>query len=74
MDYDEQVAYGPEHITLFSTIPGTYKLKVVYFAAGPSGGLVRWRVNLRLRNGPVQTYSGVLDQVKDVQTATEFTL
>jgi len=74
LDYDNQEAYGPEHITLFSATPGTYKLQVVYFATRPNvSGKVRWRVNLRLGNGSVKTYSGILSQQGDSQTAAEFT-
>ena len=70
LDLDNREGYGPEHITVFSAIPGTYKLYVNYYKGH---GTMHWRVNLRLRNGPVQTYSGILEKKDDQQTAAKFT-
>ena len=74
LDYDNTVQDGLEHITMANALPGPYQLKAVYYGtAGSPPRKVAWSVTLRLRNGAVQQmYSGVLENVGEVQTVTGF--
>ncbi|HEY6349726.1 MAG TPA: hypothetical protein VI636_09975 [Candidatus Angelobacter sp.] len=73
LDFDNTVQDGPEHITVPRAAAGVYQVKVVYFAAsGGSSRKVPWNVTLRMRNGAIQRYSGVLETVKDEQTVAVF--
>jgi len=69
LDFDNTTRDGPEHIVMDTAIPGTYRMRVVYYSASVPGP-VRWRVRLLLRDGAVaEDFSGVLTTVDE---ETEF--
>ncbi|SRR6266851_3367702 len=73
LDVDNQWRDGPEHITMGNAIPGEYRVTVLYYAAkNDAARKVPWRVTVRLKNGSVQTYSGVLRTVHEEQTVDTF--
>jgi hypothetical protein len=73
LDFDNTVGDGPEHIVVEQALPGKYQVLVKYFAAAGPPRNVRWWLDLRLKDGRERyNYSGVLEKVGEVQTATTF--
>ena len=69
LDFDNTERDGPEHIFMDEAIPGTYRMKVVYFAEAGAPRPVPWYVRLQLRGTTTLEFSGILAQAKD---ETEF--
>lgn len=73
LDFDNTVADGPEHITMDNALPGTYRVKVVYYEAkGLPPRKVPWTVTLRVKGGVQQEFSGVLEYENQVQDVVSF--
>jgi hypothetical protein len=71
LDADNTLRDGPEHITMTQAIPGEYTISVVYFRALQPRA-VPWQVTLRLRNGSLKEFHGLLHTVDEKQTVTTF--
>jgi len=64
LDFDNQVSYGPEHITMDHASPGHYVIRIVYYWADNPPRVVRWHLIVLLENGRIERrLTGTLDTV-----------